>query len=87
MQFTSPDTHLAAVKPADLLLNIGRQIEADLRLLDAAFTHKLIQTAQVEGDTTRVLIHPEAQVSAHAVIDVRNGPVVINAGPRSVRSA
>jgi|JI10StandDraft_1071094.scaffolds.fasta_scaffold232098_2 UDP-N-acetylglucosamine diphosphorylase/glucosamine-1-phosphate N-acetyltransferase len=82
MQFTSPDTHLAAVKPADLLLNIGRQIEADLRLLDAAFTHKLIQTAQVEGDTTRVLIHPEAQVSAHAVIDVRNGPVVIDAGAR-----
>jgi len=81
-QFSSPDTKFAAVKPADLLLNIGRQIEADLPLLDAAFAHKPIQTTQVEGDAAKVLVHPDAQVSAHAVIDVRNGPVVIDAGAR-----
>jgi len=76
------DTTLAAAKPADLIANIGRQIESDLLLLSAGFGTRPALAVQTEGDLSRVYIHTEADISRHAVIDTRGGPVVIDADAR-----
>lgn len=80
IRWISHDTNLPPVRPADLLMNIGANIATDIALLDKTFTAARHPATQIEGDAARVFIHPEASVSAHVVIDVRGGPVIIDAG-------
>ncbi|AFM12685.1 glucose-1-phosphate thymidylyltransferase [Turneriella parva] len=82
LRWISSDTKHTAARPAALLTNIGKQIEADLSLLDAYFSAAQPNTLQIEGNAARAIIHPEAAISRHAVIDTRGGPVVVDAGAR-----
>lgn len=82
LRFISHDTNLVPAKPADLIANIGRQIEADLVLLGAGFAARPALAEQTEGELSHVYIHAEAEISRHAVIDARGGPVVIDAGAK-----
>jgi UDP-N-acetylglucosamine diphosphorylase/glucosamine-1-phosphate N-acetyltransferase len=82
LSWISQDTKLIPAKPAPLLMNIGKQIETDLALLGAAFSAPHQISTQVEGDISRAFVHNDAEISRHAVIDTRNGAVVIDANAK-----
>lgn len=70
------------VKPAALIENIGARIIEDTALLAADFSNGKTAHLQIEGNVSSLFVHPTAVISPFAVLDVSEGPVVIDAHAR-----
>lgn len=72
----------AMTKPNELLENIGKRIAEDISLLPGDFQSHGKFRMDIEGEPRHCFIHPDAQISAHAVLNTESGPVVIDSGAR-----
>ena len=76
------ETPAAATTPHDLLENLGRRITEDIPLLPGEFQMHGKFRMHIEGEPKHCYIHPDATISAHAVLNTEAGPVIIDAGAR-----
>ncbi|MES0489613.1 MAG: glucose-1-phosphate thymidylyltransferase [Leptospirales bacterium] len=73
-------SNIQPTQPAELIANIGKNIQNDVAFLSRE-EFPIIENPEfgLEGDLTDLWIASSAKVSPHAVIDTRNGPVIIDA--------